>query len=134
MESGPDMTKASVAELLTGYANTLAELRRRGVLRTNNPPAGDYAEWLIRKALGGALAPNSEKSHDVTLDDGQPVQVKARVVSTPRGPVRRRHHPSAPGCSTSEHSCCSMPSTITRCSACSCPLMLSASTRSPVRT
>jgi hypothetical protein len=83
MSDGGDLSSATVADLLAGYAKTLAELRRRGVLRTNNAPAGDYAEWLVQRALGGVLAPNSEKSHDVTLDDGRTVQVKARVVGSP---------------------------------------------------
>jgi hypothetical protein len=83
MSDGGDLSSSSVADLLAGYAKTLAELRRRGVLRTNNAPAGDYAEWLVQRTLGGVLAPNSEKSHDVTLEDGRTVQVKARVVSSP---------------------------------------------------
>lgn len=52
----------STPELLAGYASRLAELRRRGVLRTNNPPAGDYAEWLVQRALGGNLAPISRRN------------------------------------------------------------------------
>lgn len=76
----------SVQELLAGYARTLAELRRRNVLRSNNAPAGDYAEWLVAKALGGVLDPNSTKSTDVKLPSGERVQVKARVVSQPPDP------------------------------------------------
>jgi len=84
-----DMTKPfpekdqTIAELLAGYSRTLAELRRRGVVRTNNAPAGDYAEWLATKGLGGELAGNSVKSYDLTLATGERVQVKARVVSEP---------------------------------------------------
>lgn len=37
----------TVPELLAGYAMVLAELRRRGVVRSANAPAGDYGEWLI---------------------------------------------------------------------------------------
>lgn len=74
----------SVGELLSGYAWTLAELRRRGVVRSNNAPAGDYAEWLVAKALGGELAANfSMKSWDVRLPSGETVQVKTRVTSKP---------------------------------------------------
>lgn len=83
MDAHVDLGSVPIADLLAGYGRTLAELRRRGVLRTNNPPAGDYAEWLVQRALGGSLAPNSEKSHDVTLEDSRTVQVKARVVSAP---------------------------------------------------
>ncbi|WP_147451130.1 hypothetical protein [Corallococcus llansteffanensis] len=74
----------SVGELLAGYAQVLAELRRRRVVRTNNAPAGDYAEWLVARALGGTLAEdNSVKSHDLTLPTGERLQVKARVISEP---------------------------------------------------
>lgn len=76
----------SVQELLAGYARILAELRRRRVLRSNNAPAGDYAEWLVARALGGVLDPNSTKSTDVKLPSGERVQVKARVVSRPPEP------------------------------------------------
>jgi hypothetical protein len=79
-----DESNKTVAELLAGYARTLAELRRRGVVRSNNAPAGDYAEWLVARALGGTLADTfSEKSWDVKLMTGDHVQVKTRVVSTP---------------------------------------------------
>ncbi len=78
----PDRTPTP--ELLAQYAATLVELRRRGVLRTNNAPFGDYAEWLLHRALGGALANStSAKSYDLTLQDGRRVQVKARLVSDP---------------------------------------------------
>lgn len=93
MESGPDLTTTSTGDLLAGYARTLAELRRRKVVRTNNAPAGDYAEWLVQRALGGTLAPNSEKSHDVTLDDGRTAQVKARVVRSPPLPGETQTSP-----------------------------------------
>ena len=78
----PEQT--STPELLTQYAATLVELRRRGVLRTNNAPLGDYAEWLLHRALGGALADStSAKSYDLILEDGRRVQIKARLVSEP---------------------------------------------------
>ena len=78
----PDRTPTP--ELLAQYAATLVELRRRGVLRTNNAPLGDYAEWLLHRALGGALANStSAKSYDLTLQDGRRVRVKARLVSDP---------------------------------------------------
>jgi len=78
---------ATVAELLAGYAAILAELRRQGVVRTNNAPAGDYAEWLVEQALNGTISRNrSEKAYDLMLADGRRVQVKARVVSSPPKP------------------------------------------------
>ncbi|KQP82156.1 hypothetical protein [Aeromicrobium sp. Leaf291] len=77
------LTSATPEQLLAGYAAVLRELRSREIVRTNNAPAGDYAEWLAQRALGGVLAPNSVKSYDLTLDDGTRVQVKARVVGHP---------------------------------------------------
>jgi hypothetical protein len=77
----------SVPELLAGYAASLVELRRRGVVRSNNAPAGDYGEWLVAEALGGTLADtSSEKSWDVRLATNERVQVKTRVVSVPTRP------------------------------------------------
>lgn len=82
---GPVESTRTVSELLSGYARILAELRRRDVIRSNIAPAGDYAEWLVWKALGGTLADNSsEKSWDVRLPSEQRVQVKGRVTSVPR--------------------------------------------------
>jgi hypothetical protein len=72
----------TVPELLAGYAKSLAELRKRGVVRSANAPAGDFGEWLVSRALGGTLADNfSVKSWDVRLPAGDRVQVKTRVVS-----------------------------------------------------
>jgi hypothetical protein len=56
----------TVGELLSTYAEIFAELRERGVVRSANAPAGDYAEWLCSRALGATLADNfSVKSHDL---------------------------------------------------------------------
>ncbi len=67
-------------ELLAGYEVLLRELRRREVVRTNDAPSGQYAEWLAQRAFGGVLAPNSVKSYDLTTDGGRRLQVKARVI------------------------------------------------------
>ncbi len=74
----------TVGELLSIYAEILAELRERGVVRSANAPAGDYAEWLCSRALGASLVDNfSVKSHDLVLADGRRVQVKTRLTSEP---------------------------------------------------
>lgn len=84
----------STGELLLGYAEALAELHRRGVVRSNNAPAGDYGEWLAARALGGTLVSDfSVKSYDLTTPDGARVQVKTRVVSVP--PLRGQLQASA---------------------------------------
>ncbi len=77
-----ELGRHSTSELFALYRAILRELRGRGVVRTENAPAGDYAEFLVATALGGNLAPNSAKSYDV-LAGGVRLQVKARVVSDP---------------------------------------------------
>jgi hypothetical protein len=68
----------------------LNELRTRGIIRTDNAPAGDYAEYLVHRALGGDLATNSKKSWDVETADHERIQVKCRVVSAPMLPGHRQ--------------------------------------------
>jgi hypothetical protein len=79
---GRDLADVSTPELFALYRAILRELRSRGVVRTENAPAGDYAEYLVARALRGTLAPNSEKSYDVVVE-GARLQVKSRVVSNP---------------------------------------------------
>jgi hypothetical protein len=79
----PDLSTFSEPGLFSLYRGILRELKSRGVIRTEDAPAGDYAEYLVATALGGQLAPNSEKSWDVVSGDGEKLQVKARVVSDP---------------------------------------------------
>lgn len=83
----------STAQLFEQYSAILAELRRREITRTNNAPAGDYAEWLVHRALGGRLETNSKKSFDLETKDGTLVQVKARVVSAKISAGQRQMSP-----------------------------------------
>ena len=85
-EDGPDLSTFSEVGLFSLYRAILGELKSRGMIRTENAPAGDYAEYLVATALGGQMAPNSEKSWDVLGNDGKKLQVKARVVSSPAQP------------------------------------------------
>lgn len=78
--SGRPLAGISTPVLLGRYAEILAELRTRGVVRTGNAPLGDYAEYVALDVYGGALAPNSAKSYDLTAADGRRVQVKARAL------------------------------------------------------
>ncbi len=68
----------------------LRELRRRGVVRTGNGLAGDWAELLVQRATGGELAPKSERSWDVETPAGERLQVKARVVTDPKSAGQRQ--------------------------------------------
>jgi hypothetical protein len=85
-EHFPDLATFSEPGLFSLYRAILSELKNRGVIRTENAPVGDYAEYLVAAALNGHLAPNSEKSWDVLTNDGERLQVKARVVSEPAQP------------------------------------------------
>jgi len=73
----PDVTRLSVKNLLLLEASVVKELRRRELVRTNNKPLGDIAEYIVWMARGGVLEPNSTKSHDITTASGQRIQVKA---------------------------------------------------------
>jgi hypothetical protein len=70
-EHAPDLSALSEPGLFSLYRAILAELKSRGVIRTENAPVGDYAEYLVATALGGQLAPNSEKAWDVLGNGGE---------------------------------------------------------------
>lgn len=82
----PDLSTFSESGLFSLYRAILSELKDRGVIRTENAPVGDYAEYLVATALGDQLAANSEKSWDVLTKNDEKLQVKARVVSEPAQP------------------------------------------------
>ena len=48
-------------DLLRLHADVLRELRQRGVVRSENGPAGDYAELLVARALELTLASKSAR-------------------------------------------------------------------------
>ena len=88
-----DFTTASTSELFRSYRAVLAELRRREIVRTGNAPTGDYAETLVKVALAGELAPNSEKSWDVLTPQGEKLQVKSRLLDDPTKSKQRQLSP-----------------------------------------
>lgn len=77
LEALPDVTRLSVKDLMRLEASIVKELRRRDLVRTNNKPLGDIAEYVVWLARGGVLEPNSTKSHDITTASGHRIQVKA---------------------------------------------------------
>jgi hypothetical protein len=81
MSPGFDLTGVKVPALL-GLASIVEELRRRGLVRSNNKPLGDIAEQVVLAARGGVLEPNSTKSHDITTPAGVRIQVKAMGART----------------------------------------------------
>ena len=88
----PHLGALSVEELLRLSRDAVSELRKRGVVRTGNAPAGDYAEWLVMNVMGGELAANSTKSHDVVMGEER-LQVKCRVVTNPAKRSERQLSP-----------------------------------------
>ena len=84
---------ATPREILATYEVLRDELRRRNVVRTNDAPAGQYAEWLAHRALGGMLEANSVKSHDLVTRDGRKIQVKSRVLRSPSKASERQLSP-----------------------------------------
>jgi hypothetical protein len=85
-----DLSTRTIGELLAWSRAILRELRRRGVVRSGNAPAGDYAELLVQRATNGELAPNSQPSWDVLTSDGERLQVKARLVTDPEARGERQ--------------------------------------------
>lgn len=89
-----ELAKLTVGELLRQYREVLIELRVRGLIRTNNAPFGDLAEYCALLVYGGELAANSTASYDLKTSDGRLVQVKARQItakshrSLPFSPLR----------------------------------------------
>jgi hypothetical protein len=87
---GSQLADLSTGELLALSRGILAELRHRGVIRSGNAPAGDYAELLVQRATGGELAPSSQRSWDVETPNDEHLQVKARVVPNPNTAGQRQ--------------------------------------------
>lgn len=81
-----------ISDLLGIYGQVLHELSQRKVIRSANAPTGDYAEWLVQRALGGELQPNSNKSADLIVRRKK-IQIKARVLSDPEKSSQRQLSP-----------------------------------------
>lgn len=84
------LEESPTGELLALSRRILKELQRREVVRSGNAPAGDYAELLVREAVGGRLARNAQRSWDVLGPTGERIQVKARVVTNPQARSERQ--------------------------------------------
>lgn len=54
-----NLKSLGVAQLLLLHASILDELRARGVVRSSNGPAGDYAALLFSRAFGWKLVNSS---------------------------------------------------------------------------
>ena len=67
--------------LLRLFAETLEELRRRGLVRSSNNPVADYAEKIAAHALGLRLIGKSGSGHDGVDASGNRYQIKGRRVT-----------------------------------------------------
>ena len=73
-----ELTEMSVLELLQTHQAIIDELRHRRVVKTNNPPIGDYTEWLVSKRLGLTIQSNSHAALDGIDAQGVRYQIKSR--------------------------------------------------------
>ena len=74
-----DLRAMSELELLQTRGAVIAELRRRGVVRTANNPIGDYTEWLVCNRLGLEIQGNNQAAFDaVDPQSGDRYQIKGR--------------------------------------------------------
>lgn len=77
-----DLRKLTNKKLLRLQASITNELLKREVVRTKNNPLGDYAEWLVAKALGLTLETNSKAGYDGIDSEGLRVQIKGRRITS----------------------------------------------------
>jgi hypothetical protein len=83
-----DLSQLTEKQLLSLSSEIIRELRKREIVRTNNPPVGDYAEWLVAKHLNLKLYTNSKASIDAISNDGIRYQIKARSATNITKAVR----------------------------------------------
>ncbi len=81
MKAKIDLSKSSALELLQLYGNIIDTLKAKKLVRSNNPPLGDYSESLVKDYLGLKEFPGkSNKGFDLEKK-GVKYQVKSRRVS-----------------------------------------------------
>ena len=78
MEEKFPLSDYSTSALLALHGALLAELRSRDVLRSENNPTGDYAEYLFSQAFGWTLEANSRSGYDAIDSEGVRYQIKGR--------------------------------------------------------
>ena len=73
-----DGSQLNDKQLLGAYCSLMAELRDRGVVRSQNNPVADYTETLVSRALGLSLESQSQAGYDARGADGTRYQIKGR--------------------------------------------------------
>jgi hypothetical protein len=71
------LSKKTDSQVVALYGNVMAELHRRGVVRSGNHPIADMAERVIADYYGVEPEPPNNKAWDVTTTEGTTIQVKA---------------------------------------------------------
>jgi hypothetical protein len=64
--------------VLALWVSVMNEMRRRGMVRSDNNPIGDYCEFLVAAHFGVTPEDNSNAGYDLTTEDGERIQVKCR--------------------------------------------------------
>ena len=82
----PNLKSISIAELLSLHVGISGELRTRGIMRGENIPTGDLAEFLFCRCYSWNQAANSEKAFDAKDGQGNRYQIKGRRLN--------QHNPS----------------------------------------
>jgi hypothetical protein len=80
-----DLTRSTVAELLTLYADILAELQSRKVTHSTNNPIANYSEYLAKNALSLTMLPESNCGYDGVDAAGKKYEVKGRRPTAKNG-------------------------------------------------
>ena len=79
MSNPEEFAQMDPAELLALWARLMNEMQRRGIIRNNNNPLGDFAEDLVCQTLGLQIAQNqAQQGFDSTDALGVRYQIKAR--------------------------------------------------------
>ena len=73
-----DLRGLTARELLVLGVDANAELRRRRIVRTENNPIGDFAEYLFCRAFPWKLVRNAGKEVDAIGPDKTRYEIKAR--------------------------------------------------------
>jgi hypothetical protein len=73
-----NLTELGDRQLIVLWADVMAELNVRGLIRSANNPVADYAERVVAERLGLTLAGQSAPGYDATDAAGLRYQIKGR--------------------------------------------------------
>ena len=73
-----EWSSLSTRQLLALFAESVEELRRRGVVRSSNNPLADYTEWLVCRGLSLSQLPGSSTGCDAIDAAGKKYEIKSR--------------------------------------------------------